>query len=100
MYLFCILTDLSKQSTDNALDEDQCPCESELLLLVSLTIVTSSAEKVRETTLCCMQKITDNESETGVACNGLLGRSRGGEVEEWSAFMSLQAPRPLRKARR
>lgn len=50
-----ILTDLSKQSADDALDENQCPGEFELLLLVSLSIITPSAAEERETTRCSMQ---------------------------------------------
>ena len=52
-----ILTYLSKQGTDDALDEDQRAGESELLLFVSLTIISSSAGRTeRETTLCFSAK--------------------------------------------
>lgn len=68
-----LLTDLGKKSTDDALDQDQCPGESELLLLVSLTIITSSAGKFTETTLCWMQHITNNECKIEVSFISFLG---------------------------
>jgi len=58
-----ILTDLSKHSTDDALDEDQCPGESELLLLVSLAIITPSAGRFKKKiTLSLVQQITHNRN--------------------------------------
>lgn len=43
-----ILTDLCKHNTDYALDADQRPGKPELLLLVSMTVITSSAAKQKQ----------------------------------------------------
>lgn len=47
-FMRLILTNLCKHNTDNALDADQCPGKPELLLFVSMTIITSSAAKQKQ----------------------------------------------------
>ena len=47
-FLMQILTNLSKQNADDALDADQCPGEPEPLSLVSMTIISSSASQGRQ----------------------------------------------------
>lgn len=42
-----ILTDLCKHNTDDALDAYQRPGKPELFLFISMTIITSSAAKVK-----------------------------------------------------
>lgn len=90
-YAKLILTDLGKNSTDNALDQDQCPGKSELLLLVSLTVISSSAGKFRETTLCCIKHITDNGCKTEVASISFLGSWLNiGELYTGPQWITLQ----------
>lgn len=61
-----ILTDLRKHNTDNALDADQRPGKPELLLFVSMTVITSSAAKQKQPE---MQAAKDNFPGGGLSLN-------------------------------
>lgn len=48
MFMRPLLTDLCKHNTDYTLDADQRPGKPELLLFVSMTVITSSAAKHKQ----------------------------------------------------
>lgn len=60
-----ILTDLSKKGADDALDEDQGPGVNELLVLLAVTIIATSAGRVRRGFLMEKSGVSSTVSKLG-----------------------------------
>lgn len=84
-----ILTNLSKHSTDNALDEDQCPGKSELLLTI---IASSSGKEVKPQ---CVKCTDDNESQRKSVCDQFYRQAN--VIKGWESFLKrCKAPSEVR----